>query len=353
MQVGDLFATPLTTSHYVELVNPLWTTHRLQARVVDVHDETPTTRTLTLKPGRGWHRHRAGQYVRVGVTVGGMRQTRTFSISSSPDRADGRITITVKATEGGRVTPFLAREVPVGTFLPLGQPQGDFVLPWAVPLQPLFLTAGSGVTPVMSMLRTYDLEGTVPDACHLHFAPTGAESIFHGELTALAEAHPRYRYLPVFTREEGPGHGVHLSRELLDEHCPDWERRDVWVCGPPALVARAELLCSDAGRTRHLHVERFQAPLGDPLPGAAGGTVRFAASGREVVADGHTNLLWVAEDAGLNPPHGCRMGICHSCDCTLVRGKVRDLRTGRLVGEPGGRIQPCVSAAAGDVELGL
>jgi ferredoxin len=89
------------------------------------------------------------------------------------------------------------------------------------------------------------------------------------------------------------------------------------------------------------------------LPGAAGGTVRFAASGREVVADGHTNLLWVAEDAGLNPPHGCRMGICHSCDCTLVRGKVRDLRTGRLVGEPGGRIQPCVSAAAGDVELGL
>ena len=92
MQVVDLFATPLTTSHYVELVNPLWTTHRLQARVVDVHDETPTTRTLTLKPGRGWHRHRAGQYVRVGVTVGGMRQTRTFSISSSPDRADGLIT---------------------------------------------------------------------------------------------------------------------------------------------------------------------------------------------------------------------------------------------------------------------
>ena len=282
-----------------------------------------------------------------------MRQTRTFSISSSPDRADGRITVTVTATEGGRVTPHLVRDVPVGAFLPIAQAQGHFVLPWAVPLTPLFITAGSGVTPVMSMLRTYHLDGTMPDACHLHFAPTGADAIFHGELSALADQHDRFRYHPTFTREPGPGEGRHLDRGLLDRLCPDWTRRDLWVCGPPSLIAAAELLAADEDRSRHLHVERFQAPMGDPLPGAAGGTVRFAASGREVEADGHTNLLWVAEDAGLNPAHGCRMGICHSCDCTLVSGKVRDLRTGRLLGEPGGKIQPCVTAAAGDVELGL
>jgi ferredoxin len=83
------------------------------------------------------------------------------------------------------------------------------------------------------------------------------------------------------------------------------------------------------------------------------GRVRFAKSRVEVPSNGLTNLLRIAEDAGLNPPHGCRMGICHGCDATLKAGCVRDLRTNALLNEPGQTVQICVCAAAGDAELEL
>jgi ferredoxin len=107
-----------------------------------------------------------------------------------------------------------------------------------------------------------------------------------------------------------------------------------------------------AGRTSALRIERFAAALAPMPANDSGGRVRFLSSRSEVRSDGRTPLLRVAEDAGLTPPHGCRMGICHSCDATLVAGCVRDLRTGDLA-EPGARIQICVCAPAGDVDLDL
>ena len=102
-----------------------------------------------------------------------------------------------------------------------------------------------------------------------------------------------------------------------------------------------------------VRVERFRAKLAPAAPDACGGRVRFGRSQRELDGDGATPLLQLAERAGLNPPHGCRIGICHSCDATMRSGAVRDLRTGRRIDEPGARIQPCVCAAAGDVEIDL
>jgi ferredoxin-NADP reductase len=202
-----------------------------------------------------------------------------------------------------------------GEHLSLGQPEGDFVLPAAGPVRPLFVTAGSGVTPVMSILRTLALEGAVRDVVHVHYAPRAKDVIFVRELRQMAaDAPSSYRLSIVHTREPG--------------------------------VARAV----DPGR---LHVERFVAARA-PLPaGAAGGKVRLRVSGVEVDADGATPLLHVAEGAGLSPAHGCRMGLCHTCDATLNSGCVRDLRTGQTIDEPGARIQPCVCAAAGDVDVDL
>ena len=113
--VTDWFAFPLRTSHYVELVNPLWASHSLQAKVVEVWDETKDSRTLTLKPGVNWRGHRAGQHMRVGVAVGGMNFTRTYTISSPPGRDDDIVTITVKSLAGGRVSHHLVRNTKVGS----------------------------------------------------------------------------------------------------------------------------------------------------------------------------------------------------------------------------------------------
>lgn len=371
--VVDAFASPLTAAHYVELVNPLWSSRRLQGRVVDVRDETSDSRTLVIQPGRNWRRHRAGQHMRIGLSVDGRHYTRTYSISSSPERPDGLITITVKVHPGGRMSRVLVRDVEVGTHMPLGIPQGEFVLPDAKPVRPLFITAGSGITPVASMLRTYDLVGNVPDIAHIHYAPHEYDFIFGEELHALADRYPRHYALhPVYTRQlrasEAQGEAAgddrtssdrHFSAEQLEELVPDWRGREVWACGPQGLLDAVEAHMAERGRSRHLHVERFRAAMAELDDDAEGGTVRFAVGSDDraddvvAEADGTTPLLRVAEDAGLNPAHGCRMGICHTCDTPLLDGRVRDLRSGQLISEAGHVVQVCVAAAAGDCRIEL
>lgn len=349
--VTDLFAWPLRASHYLELINPLWATHLLQARVEAVWDETANARTLTLRPGRHWRRHRAGQHVRLGVSVGGMQHTRTYSITSPPERDDEHITITVKAMTGGRVSQHLVRSVMPGTYLRLGMPQGDFCLPEAAPIRPLFISAGSGITPIMSMLRGYAMRGALPDIVHLHYAPHAYDIIFGNELDELAED-SRYRLAKIYTRELGTqGEKCHFSADQLQRLCPDWHQRDTYACGPQSLLAALTGHWENAGIPGRLHIERFHAPWAELASDVGGGRVRFAKSGCERESNGRVNLLRVAEDAGLNPPHGCRMGICHSCDVRLVSGCVRDLRTGTVVNEPGAQVQLCINAAAGDIEL--
>lgn len=326
-RLAGLATTPLAPSHYLELVRP----HRHQARVESVHAETADVHTLALRTGRGWVPHRAGQHVRVQVPVDGRLMTRMYSISS-PERSDGRIAITVKAQ--GRVSRALAAMTP-GAHLSIGLPEGDFVLPAGSPL--LFITGGSGITPIASMVRTLAERGGLRDVVHVHFARTPGDEIFGRELRALGYA------LTIVHTSSDPRR---LSAERLDELVPDWRTRETFACGPASMLAALEMIVPA------LHVERFAAALA-PLPANdAGGCVRFTASRTQTRSDGRTPLLRVAEDAGVHAPHGCRMGICHSCDATLVAGRVRDLRTGDLA-EPGARIQICVCAAAGDVELDL
>jgi ferredoxin-NADP reductase len=348
--IASLAATPLAPSHYLELVSPLRATHTRNARIESVKDETANTRTLTLRPGRGWQSHRAGQFIRLSAAVDGRIITRSYSISSSEKRLDARITLTVKAVPGGRMSGFLTRDAKPGDYVTLGAPEGDFVLPDAVPPHLLFVTAGSGVTPVMSMLRTLVARGTMPDAVHVHYAPHERDVIFGAELARIAAEVPGYRFIVVTTQH---GVGRRFDRTELDGMVPDWQSREAWACGPQGMLDAIEACFASARRQDSLHVERFRARLLPPDPSASGGRVRFGLSRADVEANGETSLLHVAEGAGVNAPHGCRMGICHTCDVTLVSGCVRDLRTRRRIDEPGTRIQVCVCAAAGDVELAL
>jgi len=355
--VADLFAWPLRVSHYLELVNPLWSTHTLRARVERVREETADARTLTLRPGRGWRAHRAGQFVPVTVTLGGTRHVRTYSISSAPERtaSDDCLTITVKAMPGGRVSDHLVRALEPGAYVALGLPQGDFVLPESAPVRPLFVTAGSGVTPVMSMLRSLAARDALRDVAHLHYAPRPQDVIFADELAQLARSHPGYCMHVLHTRpgDTNAAPRRHFAAAMLDRFVPDWRRRDCYACGPQSLLAALEEHWSRAGLAHLMHVERFHAVLAQTPVDIAGGRVRFVGSGRDADADASTPLLRVAEAAGLNPPHGCRMGICHTCTATLVAGCVRDVRDNRLTSEPGTKVQICVSAAAGNCALEL
>ena len=348
--VAGRITTPLLPDDYLKLANPLWSARELRGRVLEVRRETVDSATLVIKPGWGFSfDYQAGQYIGIGLLVDGRWRWRSYSLTSVPvDRQSGSrgartITITVKAMPEGFLSTHLVGGVAPGTIVRLAAPQGNFVLPDPAPAKILFLTAGSGITPVMSMLRTLVRRGQLGDVTHLHSAPTAADVLFAGELAELADAHEDYRLTVRATRTEGR---VDLAR--LDGIVPDWQERQTWACGPEAMLEGADRTWKAAGISERLHLERFAAVRTSAH--GSGGTVEFARAGKTATVDGATSLMDAGEAAGIQMPFGCRMGICQSCVVGLLDGHVRDLRTG-VEHEPGSRVQTCVSAASGDCTL--
>ncbi len=351
-RAASLLTTPLAPEDILSLFNPVFSSRQLRGVVTLVVPETADSATIFFRPGRGWQAHLAGQWARIGVELDGVRHWRSYSLSA-PAGEDPAITVTAM----GAVSGALVRDTKPGDVLFLAPPQGDFVLP-EHPRPLLMLTAGSGITPVMSMIRTLVPHRPDADVVLIHTARTAPDAIFREELAELADQFPNFRVTHWFSGERGRlDFG---SSAELDRLCPDWRDRAAYACGPEDFLDDAEALweteAADAGpeATPHgtLTIERFSTSLAGGA-GHDGGLVTFEASDREVDADGDTPLLDVGEDAGVLMPSGCRMGICHSCLIPLRAGQVRDLRSGEVHGEPGQLIQTCVSAAAGPVNLDL
>jgi ferredoxin-NADP reductase len=340
----EALTTPLLPSDYLELLNPLWSTRELRGRIERVEPETPDAATVVIKPGYRWDGHKPGQYLRIGVDVKGVRHWRAYSLTSAPDRADGCISITVKHVDEGVVSPYLVKHGRVGAIVSLGGVEGDFVLPDELPGKLLFLSAGSGITPIMSMLRSIE----PADAVLLHSARGRHDVIFGAELRAYAGRHEGFRLIERDTTQEG-----RLQPEHLDELVPDWRERETFLSGPGEML---DAFCEhwerhgDPGR---LHMERFQPKLGLSGEEGEGGTVVFLQSDCEVEADGSTPILVAGEEAGLELPYGCREGICHTCVGTLRSGRLRDLRNGKVYGQDGETVRTCISAPEGRVEIEL
>jgi ferredoxin-NADP reductase len=337
---------PLLPDDYLSMINPLWSARELRGRVVTVTPETADAATLVIKPGWGWRfDHQPGQYVGIAVAVDGRFHWRSYSLTSAPTHHQGHITITVKAMPEGLLSEHLVRGLESGTIVRLAPPRGEFVLPDPPPAKLLFVTAGSGITPVMAMLRTMDRRGTLPDVVLTHSAPDADAVLFRDELHDFERRHPGLQLHEQFTRRDG-----RLSpAEDLKRVCPDWRERQAWVCGPNAMLDEAEKVWGDAGLSGSLHLERFGATF---VGGEAeGGTVYFAASGVAAEVDGATTLMQAGERAGILMPFGCRMGICHTCVVPLAAGRVRDLRDGTEYTGDHRKIQTCITVAAGDCVL--
>jgi ferredoxin-NADP reductase len=349
LRVVGSFTSPLMPDDYLELVNPLWSTRELRGRVEHVERASASAVTVTIKPGWEWEGHEPGQYLRLGIEVDGVHHWRAYSLTSDPGSVDGCIAITPKLVPGGKVSPYLFNRVRPGTIVRLGGVEGTFVLPDPLPARLLFVSAGSGLTPIMSMLRSLARRGGMRDVAHVHCARTAEDVIFRRELLALDARHRGYRLHERLTGAQG-----RLRARELDEVCPDWRERESFVCGPSGLLeALAEHWRVDGDPAR-MHVEHFQpeASIGDGERGI-GGTIDFCASGVRACSDGEQPILLAGEEAGVELPYGCRMGICHSCVGRLRSGQVRDLRTGRVHGQRGELLRTCINAPEGAVEIEL
>jgi stearoyl-CoA 9-desaturase NADPH oxidoreductase len=342
-------STPLLPDDYLELINPLWSTRELRGRIEEIKHETPEAATVSIKPGYRWSGHRPGQFLRIGVDIDGVRHWRAYSLTSDPYRSDGLISITVKNVDEGKVSPFLVRKAEPGTIVSLGGVEGDFVMPEAPPDKLLFISAGSGVTPIMSMLRHLAGRQAMDDVVLLHSARRTDEVIFGQELRELAGRHAGFRLHEQLTRERG-----RIAPRDLERLCPDWRERVAFMSGPGDMLDAFTEYWDREGDCDRLHMERFQPKLGLGQAGEGeGGTIKFLKSECETESDGHLPILVAGEEAGLDLPYGCREGICHTCVGELRSGRVRDLRNGKVYGQEGEVIRTCISAPEGPVEIDL
>jgi ferredoxin-NADP reductase len=349
LDVLAALSSPLLPDDYLELVNPLWSTRELRGRIESIDRETEDAATVLIKPGYRWGGHQPGQYLRIGLDIQGVRHWRAYSLTSDPDREDGLISITVKNVDEGKVSPYLVRRGRPGTIVSLGGVEGEFLLPDELPPKLLFVSAGSGITPIMSMLRHLHQSGELDDAVLLHSARKSDEVIFGDELRALEARHDKFVLHEQLTTDNG-----RMGPADLDRLCPDWQERETYISGPNEMLDDFSEHYEQAGVTERLHMERFQPKLGlgDGDEGS-GGTITFLESDTEAESDGSQPILVAGEEAGLDLPYGCREGVCHTCVGSLRSGQVRDLRTGKVHGEEGETIRTCIHAPEGPIEIEL
>jgi ferredoxin-NADP reductase len=332
---------------------PAWSLSEHRASVLRVVDETHDVKTFVLAPGARWPGHRAGQYVTVDVEIDGVRMRRCYSLSSAP--GDARLSITVKRVPGGRVSGFLHDSVRQGSVLVLGIPAGDFVLGPPAPEKLLLLSGGSGVTPVMSLLRDLSRRDAVRDIVFLHAARSASDVIFRDELRALEQRHAGLRV--VLRLGDSPDSGP-LDQAKLRAEVPDFAERETFLCGPPGMMDTVERVFAGVGAMDRLRSERFvSAPRARSVEAAAEPVaepviLRLSRSGRSIVAGAGT-LLEQLERAGERPGYGCRLGICNTCRCRKRSGTVENTVTGAVSSEPDDEIRLCVSVARSDLDIDI
>ncbi|MGH8080582.1 MAG: ferredoxin reductase, partial [Lysobacter sp.] len=304
---------PLVVPHVFDFwasrLHPTWTWERPLARIVERSPASADAVTLWLAPNRHWAGARAGQHLMIGARIDGVLISRSYSLSDAP-RGDGRIAITVKAIEGGKLSRHLHDAAKIGDVLELGPAFGEMVLPERVDGAWLFLAAGSGITPLMAMLREQASQAMPAPLTLMYWARRREELCFVDELRELAARHPNFRVRFLLTRQEpqaGDEDAGRIDPALLSRHVEDLHARNVYACGPGGFVAQARELSAP-------HVRAFAAEAFTPPPRAVEETglveVVLARSGRTVELPRGESLLTALEAQGLKLPSGCRMGLC-------------------------------------------
>jgi len=335
--------SPALFDFWAGRINPLWTLEQPVARLLSRSAASRDAVTLVLRPNAHWKGMRPGQHVMLGVTIGGRRLVRSYSPTVL---ADGSLAITVKGIERGVVSRHLATDARPGDIFTLDTAFGEMVLD-APHESLLLLAAGSGITPMRSMLRALAAQGMPVNVDLLYWARRRDELCFVDELDALAAAHPRFHVRYLLTREDAPD--ARIDTAALD-HVAGLETRRVLACGPGGFVQAARTRLH--GSVARFDAEAFSAPV-QVDTGEGDVEVRLARSDLTLRLPRGKSLLEGLEAQGIKPRHGCRMGICNTCACGRQSGTTRHTLTGDLSSEPSSQVRLCVSAPGTDLILDL
>ena len=328
-------------------VDPLLAVNRVLAEVVSISQETPDIKRFVFRPNANWQGFRAGQFMPVKVQIDGIFHERCYSLVSEP--TDGLLEIGVKRQPNGKVSNWLHDNLKVGDVIELGQADGEFVLPEALPAKLLLIAGGSGVTPVYSLLVEALKRNAALDVTVVYYANSEQDLAFGKEMVELAVKHPALKLqYALFTS----GEGGKFSEQQLTNACPDFAARSAFICGPQGLMKAAADLWAAKGIAGQLKQELF-GPAGlasDAVGNAMPITLRRS---QQAMLHTKTTLLESAEAGGARPAYGCRMGVCKQCSCTKVSGAVRDKITGAIDSSPNTQVRICVSEPLSPVVLDI
>lgn len=333
---------------WLQKLNRRWSVDQILADVTGIEDVYSGLRTVTLRPNARWTGFRAGQHVRVTFQVGGRALTRTWTVASGESERGLRLTIA--RIPDGTVTGHVHEGLAIGDVVRLTPATGELVLPDGdAPV--VFLAAGSGVTPALSMLRTLHARRDARAFTLIHYVRSDAHRIAADELAAISASAPNLLVLTIATDDDQPNVEERRvnAQHLRDAGVPPDAQ---WMmCGPAAFMRAAAVAIDTVAPGAPVASETFAPPV-VPMDGESA-PLRFVFSEKTGTNEPGQTLLEAAESAGLTPRFGCRAGICHECSCIKRSGVVRDIRTGLLMTEENQRIQICITQAVSAVELDI
>jgi ferredoxin-NADP reductase len=328
----------------LQALHPAWRLNRVLAQVEAREWVAEDMLALTLRCNGNAGDWQPGQHLQLFIEQAGVRLSRSYSLTAV--HADGRIELAIKRQPGGRLSNHLLNHLAVGSLVELGQATGRLQWPQTADSGVLLVAAGSGITPLLGLLRQALNEGFSAPITLLHYVRTRSQRAFSRELQALQLRYPNLQVRWAISAE--PAQVDELSGRFQARHLSGLVGSSLLVCGPHGFVASVRQAWPG-----ELQSEAFSLPAVAPETGLQALQLQFARSQLQVSGDNASSLLQQAEQHGLRPAHGCRQGICSSCTCTLVSGAVRDLRSGGLFSEPGQPIRICVSVPQGDVVIDL
>ena len=346
--------SPTAFDFWASHLNPTWSWQRPLARIVARRIAAKDCVTLTLKSNRHAQPFLAGQHINLTIEINGVRYTRSYSPSLLPDQ-NRVFTITVKRMSGGKVSNWLCEQTQIGQVIELGAAFGDMTLS-SVYQKHVFLAAGSGITPFLSLIREWVAQGALGDVTLIYWAKTKAELCFIDEFSALTTQYANLQIHYALTQEQPsqvPQTHIayeRLSQRLLETFVPDLNQRVAYACGPAGFVEQARLLTQE--QAKDFYGEAFSLPLvaNDSLESV---NIHLTKSNRTIRVASGQPLLAALEAQGLKPASGCRMGICNTCVCTKQAGTTEHILTQARDHEAGSSVRICISSARSDLTLDL
>ena len=288
----------------------------------------------------------AGQHTNFSLNIKGKQQHCCYTLSSSPTNTE-RVSLTIKRVENGIVSNYFHDHFIVGNVIQAQTANGNFHLPEKIPKKVLLLSAGSGITPMISMLRYMSVMQSNNEIVFFHSAHTEQDLIARTAIDNLALQHGNCQVIYTLSQQIKPqwqGYQGRLNQRML-ANISQLEQFDVYVCGPKGFRQNAQQLLKQQGVKReHYHYESFgerpieQVIVNQPItvknkPENANKIkpdLYFSKWQRHYQGNNHETLLAQGEAAGLILPYSCRSGSCGSCKAKLITGQVKQLATDGL-----------------------